>query len=141
MPGDEIRFQNGSLLLNNISIPRVKIETEYKIRCGLFSPEVNAYKETLPNGKNYIAVYNKKGTMQNTDTYKVPLGHYFFLGDNRDCSKDSRFLSSVGYVSNENLVGNAKIIFFSNDTISGSILKFWNWDKSLRLERFFNLLK
>ena len=128
-------------MLNNISIPRVKIETEYKIRCGLFSPEVNAYKETLPNGKNYIAVYNKKGTMQNTDTYKVPLGHYFFLGDNRDCSKDSRFLSSVGYVSNENLVGNAKIIFFSNDTISGSILKFWNWDKSLRLERFFNLLK
>ena len=141
MPGDEIRFQNGSLLLNNISIPRVKIETEYKIRCGLFSPEVNAYKETLPNGKNYIAVYNKKGTMQNTDTYKVPLGHYFFLGDNRDCSKDSRFLSSVGYVSNENLVGNAKIIFFSNDTISGSVLKFWNWKQSLRIERFFNLLK
>ena len=44
-------------------------------------------------------------------------------------------------VSNENLVGNAKIIFFSNDTISGSIMKFWNWNKSLRVERFFYLLK
>ena len=79
--------------------------------------------------------------MQNTDEYIVPLGHFFFLGDNRDCSKDSRYLSSVGYVSNENLVGKAKIIFFSNDTVSGSILKFWNWGQSLRVERFFDLLK
>ena len=112
LPGDTIQFKNGLVLLNNIPIPRIKVKIEYEIRCGAFSPNVNAYKETLPNGKQYIAVYNEKGTMQNTDEYKVPPNPFFFLGDNRDCSKDSRYLSSVGYVSNENLVGEAKIIFF-----------------------------
>ena len=141
LPGDTIQFKNGKLLLNSIEIPRIKVGNKNKIRCGATSPETNAFKETLPNGKNYVAVYNKIGTMQNTDEYKVPLEHFFFLGDNRDCSKDSRYLSSVGYVSSENLVGNASIVFFSNDTISGSVLKFWNWDQSLRVKRFFNLLK
>ena len=141
LPGDIIQFKNGKLFLNNAPVPRIKVNNKYEIRCGTKSPETNAFKETLPNGKAYVAVYNKIGTMQNTDEYKVPAGHFFFLGDNRDCSKDSRFLSSVGYVISENLVGKASIIFFSNDTVSGSIFKFWNWDQSLRIKRFFNLLK
>ena len=141
MPGDTIQFLDGNLLLNNRSIPRTKVNSKFKIRCGPYSLDVDAFKETLPNGKEYIAVYKKEGTMLNTDIYNVPLNHYFFLGDNRDCSKDSRYLSSVGYVSSDNLVGNAKMIFFSNDTKISSILKFWNWKKSVRIERFFNLLK
>ena len=91
----------------------------------------------LPDGKKYIAVYNKKGTMQNTDKFIVPEEHYFFMGDNRDCSKDSRFLSSVGYVDFINLVGKARIIFFSSDKKKGSFFKFWKWNQSIRAKRFF----
>ena len=60
--------------------------------------------------------------MINSDKYIVPEKHYFFLGDNRDCSKDSRYLSSVGYVHENNLVGKAQIIFFSNDTNKGEFI-------------------
>ena len=62
------------------------------------------------------------------------------MGDNRDCSKDSRFLNDVGYIKNLNLVGKAKIVFFSNDTSKGSLLKLWNLHNTFRFNRTFKKL-
>ena len=63
------------------------------------------------------------------------------MGDNRDCSKDSRYLTSVGYVHKDNLVGKARIIFFSSDYKIGSIFKFWKWNKSVRIDRLFKKIR
>ena len=141
LPGDTIQIIDSNLYLNNAKVKKDKIEYLTNINCG--NKIINAifFKETLPNGKKYITVYRNDGTMMNTDRFIVPENHYFFMGDNRDCSKDSRFLSSVGYVNINNLVGKAQLIFFSNEKKRGSFFKFWKWGKSLRLERFFKKIQ
>ena len=97
--------------------------------CGSEIFNVNFYEEIIDDVK-YVAVYKKNGTLLNTDKFIVPNEHYFFLGDNRDCSKDSRYLNSVGYVSFNNLVGKARIIFFSNDIKKVTLLNFGNGMKA-----------
>ena len=137
LPGDKVQIINKDLYLNDIKIEKRKVETSLSINCGDKILQIDAYEETLPNGKKYLAVYRKDATMINTDRFVVPKEHYFFLGDNRDCSKDSRFLGSVGYVNFNNLVGKAQIIFFSNDKTKGTFLKFWNWNQIVRKDRLF----
>jgi len=141
LPGDTIQFINGSLYLNDEEIPKKQINIKQVINCGDDRINVEAFIETLPNGKMYTAVYRNDGTMVNSDKYVVPKQHYFFLGDNRDCSKDSRFLTSVGYVNKKNLVGKARILFFSTDKDKGNFFQFWKWKSSIRIERFFEIIK
>ena len=141
LPGDELQFINGDLFLNNNQIFKSLISSDQKVYCGNEQIDVNTYEEKLPNGTKYIAVYRKNYSFQNSDKFIIPKKHFFLLGDNRDCSKDSRYLESVGYVNFVNLVGKAQVIFFSNDTVKSRLLKFWNLKESFRSDRLFKKVK
>ena len=137
LPGDKIQFIDGNLYINELQVFKDIKKNKDQIYCGDNILDVNFFEEKLENGKKFLTVYSKSYSYQNSDKYIVPPDYYFFLGDNRDCSKDSRYLSSVGYVHKDNLVGKARFIFFSSNIREGSIFEFWNYKEILRFSRFF----
>ncbi len=143
LPGDRIQMRGGVVYLNGKAVPREELAPVTELSAFGYPHQVERYKETLPNGKSYVTYsYGSDGQVDNTGVYEVPAGHYFFMGDNRDDSQDSRFPEAVGvgYVPFENLVGKADIILLSwND--KATLFKPWTWFVDARPSRFFNLLK
>jgi len=139
LPGDTIQVQDGRLFINGEMVRRERIDDfVYRNPYGT-QVRVAQFIETLPGGKqHYILEEGDNRRFDNTREFKVPAGHFFMMGDNRDNSEDSR--SQVGFVPAENLVGRAEILFFSTDG-TASIFEFWKWPSATRFSRFFNLLE
>ncbi len=80
--------------------------------------------------------------LDTTPVFKVPPGHYFMMGDNRDNSLDSR--ADVGFVPFDNLIGRAEIIFFSAAVDEPDALLWtrpWTWPFDIRWSRFFQIVR
>jgi signal peptidase I len=139
LPGDTVKVKRGRLYINDQKIDRTEIG-EYKLSEYVVRPETyTEYEETLPEGfKHHILeLSDHEPRVDNTRSFVVPEGHYFVMGDNRDRSDDSRV--NVGFVPAENLVGKARILFFSHND-KGVWYKPWTWFDAIRWHKIFNRL-
>ncbi len=145
LPGDTIQMKKSRLYLNGKLVKRQRVG-DFKIINEFGQEEIFAkYRETLPSGKSYSTLdiaWNPGGQADDTDIFRVPEGHYFAMGDNRDNSKDSRWKKSVGvgYVPYENIVGRAEVIWISLDD-NAKLWEFWKWLPKQRRERIFTRIE
>ena len=134
LPNDTVQVKNGVLYINKKMVERTK--SNVGIMKNNFGDEkiFSQYKETF-DGLNFheIIESSDQDLFDDTIEFKVPDNHFFFMGDNRDNSRDSRS-PEVGFVPKRNLIGKAQIIFFSHNS-SASIFEFWKWHKAIRFSR------
>ncbi len=135
LPGDTVQMIDGIVHINGEPVERVRIDDYIEQSPNGSTHRVPRFRETLPNGVSYETLdISTNGVVDNTREFKVPEGHFFMMGDNRDNSVDSRYQNRVGFVPYENFIGRAEILFFSiKDKTPAYYI--WTWPWSVRWER------
>lgn len=117
LPGDTVQVKQGVLYINGKKLGLEHVANFEDTENSANTKQVPRYIETLPGGlRHYVLDEIQNGPEDNTTVFRVPEGYYFFMGDNRDNSLDSRVSPpiGVGFVPAVNLVGRADFTFFSS---------------------------
>ncbi len=123
LPGDEVAYLNKSLTINGKAVPTEVLPDffdESTMRYHKHRRETLGAKphQTLqdddrpafvPGADQFAGRENCNYTVEGV-TCKVPAGHYFMIGDNRDNSLDSRYF---GFVPDGNIVGKAFFVWMN----------------------------
>jgi signal peptidase I len=123
LPGDRIRVdENNQLYVNGKPMPQTPGPSYAGPKQDLWNyTGVPTAFEQLDTKRHRIMFAN--GSVKSGE-WLVPPGHYFFMGDNRNNSKDSRWLDepdAPGFVPAQNLVGKAVRIWLNLDTRDGPL--------------------
>ena len=154
LPGDTVALNGGRLFLNGREVSRAAAGLT-RVPAGPNTPcpvgragarpidggaicGYRAYRETLTRDVSYVTIDQyDQAPGDDFGLVRVPAGHLFLLGDNRDDSADSRFPMAgggIGMVPAERLVGRAGIAFWSTDG-SADIARPATWLPALRANR------
>ena len=145
LPGDKVQIINDLIYINDTPIQRVEVG-EYIDEQGV---AFHKFRETLPNGCSYFS-YKMKYPLNeflidhsNFGPYTVEADRYFFIGDNRDNSGDSRY--QLGTVPFRNFIAKGRFVLFSTqkslwsaeESFLGQVGRIYPWLASIRLNRIF----
>lgn len=147
LPGDRIALRAGTVRLDGRPLPRLRIGDLLLAsgpgdRCGGVRREADGcryrrYLETLPDGRRHAVLDSAPGASDTMAERRVPAGHLFLLGDDRDESRDSRSAELDGgtdMVDADRLLGRASVVIWSTDG-SARWLSPLSWWRATRWDR------
>jgi signal peptidase I len=158
LPGDTVTVNGGQVTLNGQPVQRERLDDflmpiSRNSPCRVVAPAVPmtrpdadgnpacvypAYRETLASGPSYVVLDQTDSSFaDNFGPVRVPEGHIFVMGDNRDDSLDSRYpviAGGMGFVPEDRIVGRAERAFWSTDG-SSSWINPLSWFSALRTKR------
>jgi signal peptidase I len=135
LPGDRVAIVDGQLVINGEVVPRERTGKVFEDATGR---RFDVWVEQLDGCRHWV-LDDPEWPSDDMAEITVKPGRYFFMGDNRDNSRDSRFWGTVRW---EEIVGTATVLYWSWD-FNGSWLSLLNpltWIENLtrktRWERF-----